>query len=86
MNAVIVETVAPLNVRSMLPSAGGTSGVHASFSASSAWNHPLVARACQVSAPGPVRSSSRSTWDRGDPDRMVMLSCFVSFVVMPFLL
>jgi hypothetical protein len=48
--------------------------------------HPLVAQACRVGAPGTVRSSGRSVWGLGDPDRMVVVSCLVSFVVMPFLL
>lgn len=86
MNAVIVERSVPVNSCSMPGMAGGVETVHASSCTSSAWYHPLVARACHVSAPGPVRSSSRSIWGMGDPDRMVVLSCLVSFVVMPFLL
>lgn len=47
--------------------------------------HPLVAQACAVSAPA-ARQRSLAPWSGADPDRLVVLSCLASFLVMPFLL
>lgn len=82
MPAAITEHMTSTNPRALQASAPvGRSGT-----ATSTWPHPLVAQACQVAAPSPVRPSGRSGLGLGDPDRMVVLSCLVSFVVMPFLL
>lgn len=48
--------------------------------------HPLVAQACKVGAPG--HSSGLPAWLRRQdaPDRLVLVSCLASFLVLPFLL
>ncbi len=47
--------------------------------------HPLVAQACAVSTPT-TRPRTPAPWSASDPDRLVVLSCLASFLVMPFLL
>lgn len=49
--------------------------------------HPLVQEACQVATPpGAIRRHRSSTPWSNDPDRLVMVSCLVSFLVLPFVL
>lgn len=48
-------------------------------------HHPMVQAACQVATPV-VRGRALMPWSKGDPDRMVMVSCLVSFLVLPFVL
>lgn len=45
----------------------------------------MVQAACQVATPV-VRGRALMPWSKGDPDRMVMVSCMVSFWVLPFVL
>ena len=50
-----------------------------------AHHHPMVQDACRVAAPV-VRGRAVMPWSKGDPDRLVMVSCLVSFLVLPFIL
>lgn len=50
-----------------------------------AHHHPMVQEACRVATPV-VRARAVMPWSKGDPDRLVMVSCLVSFLVLPFVL
>ena len=47
--------------------------------------HPLVQAACQVGVQFNQRHRRLGSFE-GDPDRLVILSCLASFLVLPFLL
>ena len=47
--------------------------------------HPLVYAACSVDIPS-GRPQPLAPGSSSDPDRLVLLSCWVSFMVLPFVL
>lgn len=47
--------------------------------------HPLVQAACQVGVQFNQRHRRLGSF-QGDPDRLVILSCLASFLILPFLL
>ncbi len=73
------------------PSAGSSPGVFESRSTiglkAAVGVHPLVDQACRVGTPGTSRLPSRvRLWRQEDPDRLVLVSCLASFLVLPFIL
>lgn len=64
-----------------------TSGTTVGASAVASLRHPLVQQACHVATPASaVRRHREATPWYNDPDRLVMVSCLVSFLVLPFVL
>jgi hypothetical protein len=64
-----------------------TPGTTVPAGAAASLRHPLVQQACHVATPAAAirRHRVAAPWSN-DPDRLVMVSCLVSFLVLPFVL